>query len=223
MKSKNIILLSGVDTSDNVEALKYIKQKYPKFTKVCYIPAEKIDSDEEVQRAKRDFKKHVKISKFELAILEDENSKNVKDKIKRADILFLGGGNTFHFFDNIKKRGLKSTLKSHLKAGKLIVGLSAGGIVLTPSLMMACYPSKDADGCHDKRKDLKGLGFLPFEVCPHYKNSKHMNKDLLVYSSLHNLPLYGIKDGDFVAVGDEGVYFSNKTTLFFHGEKVRFI
>ncbi len=223
MKSKNIILLSGVDTSDNIEALKYIKEKYPKFKRLCYIPAEKLDSKDEIKCAKKDFKKHIKGLIFETAILEDETSKEIKEKIRKADIVFLGGGNTFHFFDNIKKRGLKSALSAHLKTGKLIVGLSAGGIVLTPSLMMACYPSKDADGCHDKREDLRGLNFLPFEVCPHYKSSKHMNKELLVYSSLHNPPLYGVKDGDFIAVGDAGVYFSSRTSLFFHGEKVRFI
>lgn len=223
MSKKNIILLSGVDTSDNAAALKYIKDKYPKFNKVCYIPAEKIDSDEEVKQAKKDFKKILRSLRFETAILEDEKSSDVKNKIKSADIVFLGGGNTFHLFDNIKKKGLKASLRAHLKAGKLIVGLSAGGIVLTPSLMMACYPSKDADDCNVKRKSLKGLDLLPFELCPHYKNSKNMVKDLLVYSSLHGFPLYGVRDGDFIAVGDEGVYFSSKTSLFFHGEKVQFL
>ncbi len=223
MSSKNIILLSGVDTSDNIEALKYIKEKYPKLKKVCYIPAEVQDSEGEMKQALKDFKKYVKATRFEIAVLENENAASIKKKIETSDILFLGGGNTFHFFDNIKKKGLLTAFKKHLKNKKMIIGLSAGGIVLTPSLMMACFPSKDADECNVQRKDFKALNLLPFEVCPHYKSSKNMIKDLLAYSSLHNPPLYGIKDGDFIAVGDEGVYFSNKTALFFHGEKVQFI
>lgn len=218
----NIMILSGVDTSDNTAALKYINEKYPKLKKVCYIPAEFEDSTDEVKQALKDFKKHVKVKRFELAVLENEKSKTVKDKINESDILFLGGGNTFHFFDQIQKHKLSSTLKKYLSEGKLIVGLSAGGIVLSPSLMMACFPSKDADDCNVDRKDFKALKLLPFEICPHYKASQNMVKDLLAYSSLHAPPLYALRDGEFISVGSEGAYFSSKTDLFFHGEKVSF-
>ncbi len=222
MSSKNIILLSGMDTSDNIDALRYIKEKHPKFKKICYIPAQAQGSEGEIKQALKDFKGYVKATCFKTAVLEHESSNEIKKKIKTSDIVFLGGGNTFYFFDNIKKKRLFLSLKRHLQNKKMIIGLSAGGIVLSPSLMMACFPSKDADECNVERKDFKALSFLPFEICPHYKNSKNMTKDLLAYSSLYNFPLYGIKDGNFIAIGDEGVYFSNKIDLFFHGEKVEF-
>ncbi len=223
MSSKNIILLSGVNTSDNIKALRYIKEKYPKFKKICYIPAEPWGLKDEIKQMLKDFKNYVCATQFKVAALENESLNQIKQKIKTSDIVFLGGGNTFYFFDNIKKKRLFSTFKKHLNNGKIIIGLSAGGIVLSPSLMMACFPSKDADECNLERKDFKGLNLLPFEICPHYKSSKNMIKDLLAYSSLHSSPLYGIKDGDFIAIGDEGVYFSSKVDLFFHGEKVQFI
>ncbi len=219
-KKHNIMVLSGVDTSDNLEALKFISLNYPKFKKVCYIPAEIEDSEGEVRQALKDFTKIVKIKRFELAALENEKSQSVKSKIKKADILFLGGGNTFHLFDQIKKHKLKSCFSSFLKEGKLIVGLSAGGIVLSPSLLMACFPSKDADDCDVNRLDFRGLDLMPFEVCPHYKSSAHMMKDLMIYSSLHRPPLYSLKDGDFISIGEKGVHASSRVQLFFRGEKI---
>ena len=217
---KNIILLSGVDSSDNKEALNYIKLHYPKFKKLCFIPAQKEDSEAEFKQIKKDFKTKLKYTDVTYTPLEDYPTKDIKQRVEKSDVLFLGGGNTFSFFEMIHRKRLSSVFKNHLKSGKLIVGLSAGAIVLSPSLLMACYPTKDADEFDADLKDLKGLSLLPFEVCPHYKNSAKMNKDLMTYSALHKHPLYGIKDGDFIAIGEKGSFFSGKTPLFYRGEKV---
>jgi dipeptidase E len=217
---KNIVLLSGVDTSDNYKALSYIKYSYPKFKKVCFIPAQKEGSESEYKQITKDFKNKLKYKEVFYTPLEDYSSKDIKDRVESSDVLFLGGGNTFSFFEMIQKKRLASTFKKHLSLGKVIVGLSAGAIVLTPSLLMACYPSKDADEFCADLKDMNGLGFTNFEVCPHYRNSSKMKKEISTYSALHRYPVYGIKDGEFIAVGDKGAFFSGETVLFYRGEKL---
>jgi len=221
MNKKNILILSGVDSSDNYEALKYIKEKYPKFKKLCYVPAQEEGSKDEFKQIKKDFKTKLKFTNLVCTPLESLSAGDVKKRILDADVLFLGGGNTFDFYENLQAKKLSSTLKKFLAEGKLIIGLSAGGILLTPSLMMACYPSKDADEYNSNLKNLKGYGYLPFEVCPHYKNSKQMNKDLITYSALHDLPVYGVRDGGFIALDEAGSFYSLGTPMFYRGEKLR--
>jgi dipeptidase E len=221
MTKKNILLLSGADSSDNYEALKHIKQKYPQFKKLCFVPAQQEGSEQEFHQIKKDFKIKLKYNSVVFSPLESLTTSEVKENIINSDVLFLGGGNTFDFFENLQKKKLFSTLKKFLKEGKLIVGLSAGGILLTPSLMMACYPSKDADEYNSNLKNLKGFNLLPFEVCPHYKNSAQMNKDLTTYSALHDLPIYGIRDGGFISLDDTGNFYSSGTPMFYRGEKLQ--
>jgi len=217
----NILLLSGTDSSDNKEALEYIKRTYPKFKTMCFVPAHEEDSEDEFRQLKKDFKQKLKFKNVVFSPLESLSAKQVKLNIQKSDVLFLGGGNTFEFFENLQRKRLQSTLKNFLKEGKLIIGLSAGGILLTPSLMMACYPSKDADEYNAKLKNLKGFDFLPFEVCPHYKNSKQMNKDLITYSALHDLPVYGIRDGGYIGLNEKGSFYADGTPMFYRGEKLQ--
>jgi dipeptidase E len=218
MPKKNIIILAGVDSTDNIPALKHIKTKYPSFKNLCYIPAEAEDSEYEIKSAKKHLSRFLGLKSFDSILLEFEKSFEVKAKIAKSQILFLGGGNTFNLYDNIKKHRLKKILKEHLKSGKLIVGLSAGGIVLGPSLMMACYPSKDADECSKLRSDFSALNLVDFEVCPHFKSSKNMIKELSVYSSLSKSVLYALKDGDFVAFGGDSIHFHGGVSVFSRGE-----
>jgi len=220
---KNILLLSGADSSDNFEALKYIKKTYPKFKKLCFIPAHEEGSEFEFRQIKRDFKTKLKFSHTALCPLETLSSKEIKENIIKADVVFLGGGNTFEFYESLQKKRVLSALKKFLKEGKLVIGLSAGGIVLTPSLLMACYPSQDADEYNANLNDFKGFGLIPFEVCPHYKNSNQMNKDLITYSALHDLPVFGVRDGGYIALNEAGSFYSKGTSMFYRGEKLRMV
>lgn len=215
---KNFIFLSGADCSDNKEALNYIHKTYPKFKRLLYIPSQKEGALEEIKLAKRALKK--RDIKLTACCLESEKTASIKEKIKTSQILFLGGGNTFSFMNDLRRHGLKGDFKAHLKAGRLIVGLSAGAILMTPSMLMACYPTKDADECSNPNASMKGLGLVPFEICPHYKNSKTMNKDLEIYSSLHNNLVYAVKDGAFLAVKGTSMHFSEHASLFTNGRKI---
>lgn len=95
------------------------------------------------------------------------NAKTVEGKFKRADIIYIGGGNTIHFMNILKKFGLDEKIIEVSKQNKVIAGRSAGGIIIS------------AFGSSDSRKYqqigkftcVKGLGILDIVFAPHYINS----------------------------------------------------
>lgn len=91
-------------------------------------------------------------------------------RLKVADVLVFGGGNTFHLLYWLEKSGLKDQLAKLLES-KVYVGISAGSMVATPSLAL----SQSQKLYYDKigqYKNEKALGLVKFQVRPHL-NSPH--------------------------------------------------
>ncbi len=81
------------------------------------------------------------------------------------DVIFLMGGNPFCLLKHL--RPLKPELERFLASDGLLVGCSAGSIVLgtTLELIAAFDPQmNDAAGLND----FTGLGFTQIDICPHY-------------------------------------------------------
>ena len=84
-------------------------------------------------------------------------------QVKRADIVYLHGGNTLKLLKALKKY----PDLPELFQDKLIVGESAGAYVLS-----ACFYSKSEGDCFE------GLGFVPVKTICHYigKNSEMLDQ-----------------------------------------------
>ncbi len=85
-------------------------------------------------------------------------------RLEAADVIYVGGGNTYYLLNSIRNSGLISELPRLLES-RLYVGDSAGGIVITPSIDIAAVD--DGDENIIGIKDTKGLGLIGFEVSPH--------------------------------------------------------
>lgn len=102
---------------------------------------------------------------------EFDNVKTVESKFKRADILFLPGGNTLMYMKQIKKYGIDSYIVDAAQRGVVLAGISAGAIM--------CFDA----GCSDSRKKeselgkylkVKGLGLKKGLIAPHFSNSSRV-------------------------------------------------
>lgn len=127
-----------------------------------------------------------------------------------ADVLFFGGGNTFHLMYWVEKSGLKKILPSLLKT-KVYVGISAGSCIAGPTI----YNS--VQNLFDEKYKLKienGLRLVNFQIIPHL-NSPYFSKireGYLREASVDlNEPIYAIDDdsaikvvGDNVSIVSEG-------------------
>lgn len=118
-------------------------------------------------------------------------------KLTEYNVVYLSGGNTYTFLNSAQKRGLKQLLQKVLEKGGLLIGASAGSMMMTPTIDLACSYDDNAIGLQDTR----GFHFVPFEFHPHY-----VSEDDEVLARYHtNNKVYLCKDGDGIFVSDNEV------------------
>lgn len=133
----------------------------------------------------------IKVDYFDLS---EDFSDDALTNILDYGTIYLSGGNTYVFMDSARKRNLYPILKKHLSNNGLLIGASAGSIMMTPSISLAGFEDENIPNL----KDTTGFNFVDFEFHPHFNNIdyafEHMrNKDN---------DLYVCKDG-------EGMFYSN--------------
>lgn len=99
-----------------------------------------------------------------------EKNKNIN--LSKFGIVYVCGGNTFKLMKYINNSNFEESIKKFIKNGGLYIGVSAGSIVLGPSIEIAGC-GKDGDKNIVKLKDLTGMSILPYAVSPHFKNSEN--------------------------------------------------
>ena len=161
------------------------------------------------------------IKKFMKFNIDQPFSDTLKRFAFSADIIHLGGGNTFYFLKTLRKAGLLNELRQWVKAGGVLTGLSAGAIMMTNHIQTAGFPSFDCDDNEYNLKNLSALQLVDFEFFPHYKNSKRYDNELLEYSKHSARPLYACPDGSGILVNHEEVSFIGKAFCFYAGNKFR--
>jgi len=130
-------------------------------------------------------------------------------RIRDANIIQIGGGNTYYLAYWIRKSGLGNMLPELLQT-KIYVGTSAGSIVASPSLTM----SSSEPGTF---KDERGLNLFKFHIRPHLytPNFPQIKKKQLEKIALKlHAPIYYLDDQSAIKVVDkkievvsEGDYF----------------
>ncbi len=133
-------------------------------------------------------------------------------RLKKTNILFVEGGNTYHLIHWFNKSGLSKVLPELLKT-KIYIGVSAGTMVVTPSVLNA---KSEKPPVLDFDKEIKdeGLSLVNFMIEPHinsvwFPESNFVN--LEKRSKEYKYPIYGIDDntaikidGNTVEIASEG-------------------
>ena len=136
-----------------------------------------------------------------------------------SDAIFLGGGNTFYLLHALRERKLLGKLRAYVKDGGLLMGLSAGSILMTPNVSTAEVPGLDADDNDVGIKDYSALGLVPFEFSPHYEGGRRVDAELLSHSKRSKRPIYACADGEGIVVRDGTIRFVGRVTVFHRGHK----
>lgn len=94
------------------------------------------------------------------------SKKELRDKIFKADIVYVGGGNTLKMMKIWRKLGVDVLLREAHSKGVVMSGLSAG------SICWFRYGNSDSARFGKNKAAsmirVKALGLLPFLHCPHY-------------------------------------------------------
>ena len=138
----------------------------------------------------------------------------------QSDIIHLSGGNTYYFLRHLRRSGMLGKLRKFVGSGGVLTGLSAGGILMTPSIEAAGYPSFDRDINEEKIKNLKALNFVEFEFFPHYKNSLRYDRELSLQAKKIPHPLFACPCGGGIAVEKDKLTFVGRCYGFFRGHKI---
>lgn len=121
-----------------------------------------------------------------------------QETLKRADIIWLSGGDTPTQFSYLKSYDLIQCLKAH---SGIIIGMSAGAINMAKTAVctLTCE--------HNQLEIYEGLGLVEFSVEPHF-DKNNVTEELLVLSETY--PLIGICDeGAIICTDDKTVYIGD--------------
>jgi dipeptidase E len=118
-----------------------------------------------------------------------------KDALFACDAIHLTGGNTYNFLHWLRVRGMMQPLRDYVAQGGVLIGVSAGAILMTPDI-------SSTDLCGDQSnfpaEDTSALHLADFSFVPHIEKQDH--KILQNYAREHQVTLYGCHDEDGIIV-----------------------
>ena len=140
--------------------------------------------------------------------------------LKKADILYIGGGHCDELVKFFNEHKLTEVLAKHISSDIIFAGSSAGAMLYTVASMGDRHVYLDNFHYHNY-KMVNCLGFLNITICPHYQND-----DLVVYNDeLRKYPYdaFGVEEDTMVVIEDNKYYVvkedSNRSVYYFDKDK----
>ena len=148
------------------EIIRLSKKKNPKL---LFLPTASSDSERYWRHVQQYFGEFLKCETDVLFLIQDEPStEQVRAKIRAADIIYVGGGNTLMMMRLWRRMGVDKLLQAAYENGTVLSGISAGAICWFDSGhsdSMAFYNPRTW-----KYINVKGLGLIRGMLCPHYNS-----------------------------------------------------
>lgn len=116
-----------------------------------------------------------------------------------CDAIHLSGGHTGGFLQRLKLSGMLDPLRNWALRGGILIGTSAGAILMTPTIAIDALFSGRAP------EDVVGgnaLNLLPFEFFPHLNAEANYLAEILRYSIYTKRPIVAVNDGAGIVVSD---------------------
>jgi dipeptidase E len=148
--------------------------------------------------------KNLGLGSVDIVDISAVSEKIWKPRLEEANVLFFGGGNTFHLMHWVKKSGLEKLLPKLLKT-RVYAGISAGSCIAGHTI----YNS--VQNLFGEKYDLKienGLGLVDFQFIPHLNSpyfKKIRVKDLEAASKDLTEPVYALDDNSAIIVDGKKV------------------
>ena len=124
------------------------------------------------------------------------------NKIQNADIIYIGGGDTLKLLEDVKNYHLDDLLKKSYLEGKVMVGKSAGAILLSKEGFSDSYILR---GISDNYQFIKGLGIVKLNICPHYNDNPKKSQELKELLKNKSKIIYGIENQAAIKILDNKI------------------
>ena len=156
-----------------------------------------------------------------LSLTSIHDVSNVPRAVDEADVIFVGGGNTFRL-KGLHDHDLLDPIRRRVAAGVPYIGSSAGSIVACPTLKT----TKDMPVVQPP--SFEALGLVPFQISPHYldpdPSSTHMGETqeerIMQFLEENEETVVGLREGSILLVREGAVLLKGPNTarIFRRGE-----
>ena len=131
-----------------------------------------------------------------LTVFKEPDMEKLRAKFEKADMIYVGGGDTVFMIEHWKQSGLLPLIKDAYERGVIIAGLSAGAICWFSDIYT---DSAAALGVGDKYAMFQGLNWIKGKISPHY-GARMLDFDKIVCYNLGCA--YGIEDDAALVIED---------------------
>jgi len=141
----------------------------------------------------------------DLSVYFELETKYEPDKTKdlfACDAIHLSGGSTYNFLYWLRQRGFTPLLRDYVSNGGVLIGVSAGAILMTPELSTTHLCGEKPS--HDLT-DLSALNLVDFAFLPHINKINLVEEKLIEYSITHGRKIFGCYDGDGIIVDSDNI------------------
>src|SRR6202048_3190967 len=168
-------------------------------------------------------KAHERFRDMGLALTSVHDLSNMGRAIAEAELIFVGGGNTFRLLKRLYDHDLLDPIRGRVAVGTPYIGASAGAIVAGPTLKT----TKDMPVVQPP--SFEALGLVLFQISPHYldpdRSSTHMGETqeerIMQFLEENEELVVGLREGSILRVEDSTVTLKgpNAARIFRRGEK----
>lgn len=183
---------------------------------ILFIPTASFDSDYLDSDEKKCFES-LGVNRFDQLLLSKEATYNeAKEKIMKADIIYVGGGNLDFLTTTWKETGADHLLKEAFEKGTVLSGVSSGAM---------CWFREGYDDCGENGSFVfrNCLGLIPYTSCPHYQSenwktfAKAISERNLSGVAMDNGAAFCYSDGKYYTISgneDGDCYFYDREENF---------
>ncbi len=131
-----------------------------------------------------------------LTVFKEPDLEKLRAKLDKADMVYVGGGDTVFMIEHWKKIGALPLLKEAYDRGVIFAGLSAGAICWFEEMYT---DSAAALGEGDKYATFEGLSWVKGKISPHYAARMLDFDQIVCYNSSR---AYAIEDDAAIVIED---------------------
>jgi dipeptidase E len=147
-----------------------------KSPRLLFLPTASDDNDQYCEAIHRQFGNRLGCRVDILLMIHTHPDRaGIKYRMSRADIIYVGEGNTLRMMKTWRRYGVDEEIVAAMKRGAVLCGSSAGSIAWfawgnSDSLKSTANPKKLVR--------VRGLGFVNSLICPHYDTEEHRRPSL---------------------------------------------